>query len=66
MKVIIDRFEGDSAVIELPDRTFASVPAALFEGAKEGDVFAIMPDTDETQARKDKIAGLMKDIMANQ
>lgn len=63
MKVILDRFEGDLAVIELPDLSFAKVPASLFEGAKEGDVFDILPDSNETIERKARIAARMDDIM---
>ena len=41
MKIIIDRFEGDFAVAELPDKRMLNVPKALFEGAKEGDAAEI-------------------------
>ncbi len=65
MEVIIDRIEADRAVLELPDGTHANAPAVLFEGAKEGDVFAITLDAAQTQMRKDRIARLMKDIMGD-
>lgn len=63
MKVILDRFEGNSAIVELPNQKLVTVPAVLFEGAKEGDVVSILVDSYETQARKEKIVKLMKDIM---
>jgi hypothetical protein len=66
MKVILDRFEGDKAVIELPDLSFAAVPAVLFKGAKEGDVFDILPDNEGTIARKTRIAALMDSAMGGQ
>lgn len=40
MRVIIDRFEGDLAVVELNEVMY-NVPRALFDGAHEGDVVEI-------------------------
>ena len=40
MKVIIDRFEGDIAVIELDGEVY-SAPRALFPGCEEGDAVQI-------------------------
>lgn len=40
MRVIIDRFEGDIAVVELQERTL-NVPRALFPDAHEGDTVEI-------------------------
>lgn len=44
MRITIDRFEGDLAVCELPDKRFVNIPRALFVNAKEGDVFSIEKD----------------------
>ena len=52
MTVIIDRFEGDFAVVEMPDKTFLNVPKALFSGLSEGDAVKIEKDSDETEKRK--------------
>lgn len=41
MRVIIDRFEEELAVAELPDGSMLNVPRALFDGAKEGDAVEI-------------------------
>ena len=41
MRVIIDRFEEDTAVVEMPDGSMLNVPKALFDGAKEGDAAEI-------------------------
>ena len=41
MRVIIDRFEEDFAVAELPDGTMLNVPRVLFDGAREGDAAEI-------------------------
>ena len=62
MKVTIDRFEGDFAVIELPDKTFINVPKKLFIGAVESDVIDITIDENETDERKKRINGLMNDL----
>jgi len=62
MKVIIDRFEGDYAVVELPNETFIDVPKALFPEAKEGDVIDITVDMEDTEKRKDRIKDLMKEL----
>ncbi len=63
MKVIIDRFEEGRAVVELPDKTFAVLPASLFEGGREGDVYTIAPDPEETRTRKEVLARRLKDLM---
>lgn len=62
MKVIIDRFEGDFAIVELPDKTFITVPKKLFQDAKESDVIEIIIDKNETVERKKRISNLMNDL----
>lgn len=62
MKVTIDRFEGDFAVVETEDGTFVDMPAVLARGAKEGDVLEIRIDEKETEARKKRIKGLMDQL----
>lgn len=42
MKVIIDRIEGDLAVVEL-DGEMITAPRALFGDAREGDAVMILP-----------------------
>ena len=42
MKVIIDRFEGDSAVVEFDGELF-SLPRVMVEDAREGDAVMITP-----------------------
>ncbi len=42
MEVIIDRFEGKTAVCEKPDRSMINIPRSkLPAGAQEGDVLII-------------------------
>ncbi len=63
MKIIIDRFEGSFAVVELSDMTFADMPVSLVpEGAKEGDVLSIKIDKEETENRRKRIEKLMDDL----
>lgn len=63
MKVIIDRFEGDYAVVELNDRSTVDMPKPLLpKEAKEGDVIEISIDKKETESRKRRIQQLMKDL----
>ncbi len=63
MKVVIDRFEGDFAVIEMPDKKFINMPRQLTpDGSKEGSVISIEVDIAETEARRKKIENLMKDV----
>lgn len=62
--LIIDRFEGDWAVIEDGARSF-NIPRRLVPaGASEGDVILIRVavDREATGARKDRIRGLAEDL----
>ena len=63
MKVIIDRIEGDYAIVEIGVGKIVSVPKMLFQNAKEGDVFKIEIDREETNARKEKIQKLMNNLI---
>ena len=57
--LIIDRFEGDFAVVEADD-TFINIPSAeLPDNAKEGDVLRLVIDIDATDERKKRIRDLM-------
>lgn len=63
MKVVIDRLEGDYAVIELEGMSTVDMPIQLVpEGAQEGDVLSIEIDLDETKNRKERIRKLMDDL----
>ncbi|SDK22596.1 DUF3006 domain-containing protein [Natronincola ferrireducens] len=63
MKIIIDRFEGDYAVVELEDKSIVDMPIALVpQNATEGDVIEIKVDMEETESRKKRIEQLMKDL----
>ena len=62
MKYIIDRFEGDFAVLEIEKGKFVNMPKIFLEDAKEGDVVVITIDKSETKERKEKIENLMNDL----
>ena len=52
MDVIIDRFEGEYAIVELPDDTAIQAPRKLFISAREGDVFTIFKNDEKTNERR--------------
>ncbi|MDP4118615.1 MAG: DUF3006 domain-containing protein [Bacillota bacterium] len=63
MKIIIDRFEGDFAVVEISAGDFANMPKTLVpSGTKEGDVLSIEIDKGETERRKKEIDDLMNNL----
>jgi hypothetical protein len=62
MKVIIDRFEGDYAVVELPDRTMANLPKTVLPGGKEGDTVEIKVCPADTAGTKQQVKKLMKEV----
>lgn len=62
MKVILERFENESAIIELDIGKIITVPKILFSEFKEGDVIFIKKDTNETNKRKKQIENQMKNL----
>lgn len=61
MNVIIDRFEGDFAVLELEDKAFVSMPRRLVPPeAGEGTVLNIEINRQETEKRARAIRALKK------
>jgi hypothetical protein len=56
MRVVIDRFEGKFAVMEMEDKQMVDMPRVLLpEGAKEGNVIEIRIAREETGKRKDEV-----------
>lgn len=53
--LIIDRFEGDYAIIETADRMVMIPRADIPAGSKEGDVLLLVTDSDSTEERKKRI-----------
>lgn len=68
MLVIVDRLEGQFAVVEFPDRSTIDVPITQFEnGVKPGDCFLFeqdkyIPAPEETNKRKAEIAKLSQSM----
>lgn len=62
MKVIIDRFEGDYAVVELDVGKCVNIPKILIPDAKEGDVIKIIIDRETTEERKKQIQELVNNV----
>lgn len=65
MKFIIDRFEENSAVIELSNGETCNIPKILIPDAKEGDVFDIIFNKEETLKRKDNISKKFNSLFDN-
>lgn len=63
MKIIIDRFEGDFAIVELASKETVNMPRALVpKGAKEGAVLNIQVDDAETIKRKKEAKDLFESL----
>lgn len=62
MQVIIDRFEGEYAIVEMSSGEMVSIPRILIPNSKEGDVVSIFIDLIETENRKNKIENLMEHV----
>lgn len=62
MEVIVDRFEGEYAIVEVSVGQFAQMPKVLVNGAKEGDVIKITVDKEASQKRKENIQNLMNNL----
>lgn len=59
MKLTIDRFEENFAIVELEDGTILNIPKAILpEASKEGDIITILIDKEETSTRRKKIQAL--------
>lgn len=56
MNFIIDRFEGDYAVVELENKDMIDIPRAILPvDAKEGDIINISIQERETEKQKKRI-----------
>lgn len=62
MKVIIDRFEEEYAVVEIEVGKYVNVPKLLLPNAKEGDIVKIEIDKEETEKREKYIQKLMNNV----
>lgn len=62
MQVIVDRFEGDYAVVEKEEGVFYNMPKALLVGAKEGDVIDIVINHEETEKLREEVDDLINGL----
>ncbi len=63
MKVIIDRFEEDKAIVELENGEMQHLSAKLLPAmAAEGDVLTIEIDEEETERRKNRLNELLNGL----
>ena len=64
MTVVIDRFEGKFAVVELPDGSFANLPRTLVPAdAGEGSALKIETDAAETEKRRREAQSLLDELL---
>ena len=59
---IIDRFEGEYAIIESDGVTFDVPLCALPDGVAEGDVISVCADREATKERSEHINSLMNKL----
>ena len=62
MDVIVDRIEGDYAVVEIEKGNMSNIPLDLVPGVKEGDIVTITINKDKTEERKKTIEELMNSV----
>lgn len=62
MEVIVDRFEGDYAVVEIAIGNCVNIPRVLVPDAKEGDIIKIEVEKGKTEERKKYIKDLMNNV----
>lgn len=66
MKYIIDRFEGEYAVIELNGGKTVNIPKSILpENACEGSIINITVDETETTKRKEKMQSRLDGLFKN-
>lgn len=62
MDVIVDRIEGDYAVLEIEKGKMCNLPLELVPNVKEGDIVTIIINKDKTEERKKTIEDLMNSV----
>lgn len=62
MELVIDRFEGDYAILELSLGKFVEIPRELVPDAKEGDIVKIIVNKESTKRRKKEISDLVDNL----
>ena len=62
MDVIVDRIEGDYALVEIEKGKMCNLPIELVPDVKEGDVVTITINKDKTKERKKIVEELMNSV----
>ncbi len=62
MEVIVDRIEGDYAVVEIEKGNMSNLPLELVPNVKEGDIVTITINKGKTEDRKKTIEKLMNSV----
>ena len=62
MYLIIDRFEGEFAIVEAEDGSMYDIPKKILADACEGDALKIEVDKSYTKDIKDEIKALEDDL----
>ncbi len=62
MDVIVDRIEGDYALVEIEKGNISKLPLELVPDVKEGDIVTITINKDKTKERKKSIEELMNSV----
>lgn len=63
---IIDRFEGDSAIVELPDKTMVRVPRRILPlAAGKGDTVELSVDKEKAPERIEEIRKILDELWGN-
>ena len=62
MDVIVDRIEGDYAVVEIEKGKMCNLPLVFVPNVKEGDVVTITINKDKIEERKKTIEELMNSV----
>lgn len=63
MKLVIDRFEENFAVVKCEDGNTYNLPRVLFHCCSEGDVLNLTFDEAETKKRKEDMKNLMNGLI---
>ena len=62
MDVIVDRIEGNYALVEIEKGKMCNLPIELVPDVKEGDVVTITINKDKTKDRKKTVEELMNSV----
>ena len=62
MQIAIDRFEGNFAIVELPDGRMAKIEKTVLAGFSEGDVIVIAKDVVATEQAKKQAKQALADL----